>query len=77
MGEMAFHDFKRKFERFGVSVIHRTKHVMLERIIGGIRVCYPVAVKRRKVADVYVRKARKRFKLRPEDGISNEEYDRA
>ena len=76
-GEIAFHDFKRKFEHFGVNVSHGSKHVHLEKTIKGERVPYTVAVKQHKVDDLYVHKARRRFKLLPEDGVSDEDFNRA
>jgi hypothetical protein len=75
--EMAFHDFKRKFAYFGVAVGHGSKHVHMEKMIKGECVPYTVVVHKNKVDAVYVSKARRRFGLRPEDGVSDEEFNRA
>lgn len=44
--------------------------------IDGAKIVYIFAVQKggKEVLDVYVKKARKRFKLRPEDGVSDREF---
>ena len=55
----------------------RQPHAKLEKVIAGKKVMYPVAVNRKKVKYIYVKKARRRFKLLPEDGVSDEDFSRA
>ena len=77
-GDMKLADFKRKFEKYGVRVFPGSKHWKMEKEIDGRLVVYVFATKSgRHVARVYVDKARKRFKLTPDDGVSNKEFNSA
>jgi hypothetical protein len=51
---MPFLDFARKFRAFGVSVNPGTKHIHMEKHIGGKRVRYTIAVKHGNVDPIYV-----------------------
>lgn len=68
--------FKRKFASYGVSIERGAKHWKMYKEIDGSRIVYIFAAQKggREVLDVYVKKARKRFKLRPEDGVSDHEF---
>jgi hypothetical protein len=74
---MPFHDFKRKFEAFGVRVEKRprTSHIRMRKVIGGETFIYVAVVHKNKVADVYVKKARKRFQLTPRFGVTDREFN--
>jgi len=49
----------------------------MEKVIEGKRCLYHVPVKGKKVKHFYINKARRRFRLLPEDGVSHEEFNRA
>ena len=73
---MRLSTFKRKFASYGVSIERGTKHWKMYKKIDGAKIVYIFAVQKggKEVLDVYVKKARRRFKLRPEDGVSNREF---
>jgi len=78
---MRLHDFKRKFTKFGVTVtIKKTAgshNLKLEKVIGGKTYMYPVPVQGKHVLDVYIKPARRRLKLLPENGVSDEDFRKA
>lgn len=77
---MLFSDFERKMRHFGVEVIAPTgggSHFKLKKLIDRAWVIYPVARHNNRIDNVYVVKARRRFRLRPEDGVSDAEFDAA
>ena len=74
--DMKLADFIRKFEHYGVRVFPGSKHWKMEKVIEGRLAVYVFATRSgRRVARIYVDKARKRFKLTPDDGISDEEFN--
>ena len=78
---MRLNDFRRKFKKFGVTVTNKktpgSHNLKLEKVIDGRTYMFPVSVKGKHVHDVYVKKARRRFKLLPEDGVSNDDFRKA
>ena len=74
---LSYGDFWRKFRAFGVEVTRcrsKASHLKMTKVIGGKPTIYIAVEKRREVADVYVQKARKRFRLRPKDGVSDKDF---
>lgn len=75
---MQLNDFVRKMQSFGVTIrFTGDNHLLLARLVNGVKLIYVVAVAhpKKEVDDVYVRKARRRLKLLPEDGISDKEFN--
>ena len=73
-----YHDFKRKFNHYGVSLEKgKGSHIKMSQIIDGTKVMYPVAVHGNKVEYLYVEKARKRFRLTPKWGVTNDDFRKA
>lgn len=76
--EIRLAEFKRMFERYGVEFLPGGKHTKMRRIIGGDVYTFPLpTVSGRFVKSVYVEKARMRFKLTEDDGVSDVEFYRA
>ena len=74
---LKFRDFRKIMKRFGVGLRQSRRkpiHWMLVRDIEGVRYCYPIAVHGGEVKGAYVSKTRRHFKLRPEDGVTDEEF---
>ncbi len=70
-------DFKRKFETYGVSIVPGGKHLKMRKVIDGVVYTFPLpTIHGRLVKAVYIEKARARFKLTPDDGVSDEEFNR-
>lgn len=76
---MPFSDFKRKLRHFGITLKPggRGSHYKLTKVVGGVTIIYTVAVHHSEVDDVYVRGTRKRFRLTPAHGVSDEEFSGA
>ena len=77
--DMPYRDFARKFRHYGVQITthKRGSHVDLRKVINGEARYYPVPLKSgRWVKSPYVRKARRTFDLLPENGVSDEQFDR-
>jgi hypothetical protein len=72
-----FEDFKRKFafHEIHVEKASRGSHYKLVGYIDGIRVVYPFAVHKNRVKYVYVKEARKRFKLTPAHGVTDADFN--
>ena len=74
---LSYGDFCRKFRAFGVKVTRcrsKASHLKMTKVIDGKPTIYIAVEKKRKVADVYVQKARRRFRLRREDGVSDRDF---
>ena len=73
---MRLADFERRFRAYGVAIHrHRATHLVMKGIVAGETVVYVAVAKHGKtVDDIYVAKARRRFGLTPEKGVSNEEF---
>ena len=69
-------DFERIFKKHGVE-IERThgNHLKLEKILNGKKRIFIVAMESgKKIKDVYVKKARRRFDLLPKNGVSDHDF---
>lgn len=69
-------EFKRRFRKYGVSFGSGGKHLNMRREIGGIVYTFPFPTMKggKRVLDVYERAARKKFRLMPKDGVSDEDF---
>ena len=75
--DIPWHDFVRKFRAYGVSITKAkgAPHYKMTKVIDGKTYIYPVPRKGgQRVRGIYVQKARKRFRLTPEHGVSDEEF---
>jgi len=66
--------FLRLFERQGVTIEIKGSHVKMRKVIDGQTVHYVAVVHGKRVDTVYVKKARKAFRLLPKDGVSDGEF---
>lgn len=74
--EISFNDFRRKFEHYGVVIFRKKKHWAMRKVVDGVPVTYMFAtIGGRRVDWVYVKAARKKFRLTPKDGVSDREFD--
>ena len=76
--DISWHDFVRKFGAYGVSITKRKRspHYKMTKMIDGKLYIYPVPKKAgQHVKEIYVRKARKRFRLTPGDGVSDDDFN--
>ena len=75
-GPMRFDDFRRKLESFGVAFkrVKGSSHWKLSKVIEGRTRLYVIPVHRNEVKVCYIRPARRRFGLLPEDGVSDAEF---
>ena len=71
-----FKDFKRWFTRQGVAIAQcaSASHHKMTKVIDGKMVIYIIAVHSNTVDPVYTRKARRRFRLLREDGVSDKDF---
>jgi hypothetical protein len=77
-GPLHYNDFIRKFRRYGVSVSRiGATHSKMEKYVEGKLRVFIAVVHGNAVDPVYVSKARRRFKLRPEDGVSDRDFQEA
>lgn len=76
-GPLKFGDFKRKFTKYGVSITVKGSHIRMEKRIGGVVCRYVAVVHHNRVDPVYVAKARRRFKLLPQDGVTDRQFRKA
>lgn len=68
-------EFRRRFCKYGVEFSSGGKHLKMRREIGGVVYTFPLpTMGGRRVKDIYEKKARRRFKLLPKDGVSNEDF---
>jgi len=77
---LSFIDFKRKFERFGVSVSKskgKASHIKMRKVIDGVVVPYTAVKHHNRVDYCYVAKARRKFRLTEEDGVTDEDFKKA
>ena len=76
---LAFHDFKRKFDHFGVNVHNprKSSHIKMSKVIDGKKFMYLAVLKNNRVDYLYVQKARKRFRLTAKWGVTDEHFRKA
>lgn len=68
-------EFKRRFRRYQVSFHAGGKHTIMKRTIDGVEYSYALpTISGRRVKDIYEKKARRRFKLMPKDGTTDEDF---
>ena len=72
--DIPFHEFKRYFKKYDVAVVRGKKHYLLRRVVNGVVHAYPFPVHKNKVPHVYLKGARKKLKLTPKEGVSNDEF---
>ena len=72
-----FQDFSRRFRAYGVTVtkIAKSSHVKMEKIIEGKLVLFYVTVHKKKVDAVYMHKARRRFRLTRDCGVTDSDFN--
>lgn len=76
-GPLPVHDFERKFRAYGVKLSRSKRkptHIKMRKRIGAQVVIYVAVEAGGGVDNLYVRKARRRFKLLPADGVSDKEF---
>ncbi len=71
---LSLNDFMRKFRAYGVNLEKRGSHLIMTKDIEGKKVMYVAVFHKNKVQHVYVRKARRRFRLLPEHNVTDKDF---
>jgi hypothetical protein len=77
---LSWHDFKRKFEKFGVTLTPQKKkptHIKMTKKVAEGTIIYIAVRHDNKVEQCYVSKARKKFRLTPLHNVTDEDFDAA